>query len=259
MADYILLDSDERKKFAESKHEYIIEQIQYLNYSGSQLAIQNQIKYNFKNPTKMLIWFAQLKDKQNKKQYYNYTADDYYIEINKYTDPDETNNVYFNTLKHKNKYIIDAYMARNTGNVKTDFTELDILRMPFSNYTKGLQNKLINAVQPQSDPLIASSELRVNGHSRFVTDRYETGLVKPYAYYNNSNLNGINVYNFCLHPFDPQPSGSINFTFLNDISMYLDFNSNNIPDQEFRVKSMTVSYNLLRVMSGYGGLAFDNV
>jgi hypothetical protein len=259
MADYILLDSDERKKFAESKHEYIIEQVQYSNYAGSQISIKNQIKYNFKNPTKMLIWFAQLKDKQNKKQYYNYTADDYYIDIHKYSDPDETNNVYFNYLKQKNKYMINAYMSRNTGNVITDFKELDVLRMPFENYTKGLQNQLIYSVKPHSDPLIASSELKVNGHSRFVTDRYETGLVKPYAYFNNSYLNGINVYNFCLHPFDPQPSGSINFTFLNDISMYLDFNSNNIPDQEFRVKSMTVSYNLLRVMSGYGGLAFDHV
>jgi hypothetical protein len=259
MADYILLDSDERKKFAESKHEYIIEQIQYSNYSGSQLSIQNEVKYNFKNPTKMMIWFAQLKDKQIKKQYYNYTADDYYININKYRDPDETNNVYFDYLKNVNKYYIRSYLGRNTGNVTTDFTDLDILRMPFDNYTLSLRNQLKNVVQPKSDTLIISSELKVNGHSRFETDSYETQLVKPWAFYNNSNLNGINVYNFCLNPFEPQPSGSINFTFLNDITMYLDFNSNNIPDQEFRVKTMTVSYNLLRIMSGYGGLAFDLV
>jgi len=257
MTDYILLDSDERRKFAESKHEYIIEQIQYSNYTSSQLSIQNIIKYNFKNPTKMMIWFAQLKDKQNKKQYYNYTADDYYININKYTDPDETSSVYFDTLKTNNKYMINSFMGRNTGNVTTDFTELEILRMPFDNYNKSLKNKLIAGVQPKTDPLIASSELKVNGHARFETDSYETGLIRPYGFYNSSDLNGINVYNFCLHPFDPQPSGSINFTFLNDISMYMNFNSNNIPDQEFRIKTMTVSYNLLRIMSGYGGLAFD--
>jgi hypothetical protein len=204
-----------------------------------------------------MIWFAQLKDKQNKKQYYNYTADDYYININKYTDPDETSSVYFDTLKTNNKYMINSFMGRNTGNVTTDFTELEILRMPFDNYNKSLKNKLISGVQPKTDPLIASSELKVNGHARFETDSYETGLIRPYGFYNTSDLNGINVYNFCLHPFDPQPSGSINFTFLNDISMYMDFNSNNIPDQEFRIKTMTVSYNLLRIMSGYGGLAFD--
>ena len=169
----------------------------------------------------MLIWFAQLQDKQNKKQYYNYTADDYYIDINKYRDPDETNNVYFNKLKESNKYYISSWMGRNTGNVTTDFTELEILRMPFENYNLSLKNQLINAVQPKTAPLIAKSELKVNGHARFVSDSYETGLVKPYAYYNNSNLNGINVYNFCLHPFDPQPSGSINFTFLNDIKILI--------------------------------------
>ena len=259
MVDYILLDSDERKKFAESKHEYIIEQVQYSNYTGSQLSLQNQVKYNFKNPTKMLIWFAQLKDKQTKQQYYNYTADDYYINIGKYIDSDETDNVYLDKAKQTNKYLINSLMSRNTGNITTDFNELNILKMPFENYDLSVQSRLIEAVQPKSDPLIIKSELRVNGHSRFVADRYETQLVRPYTYYNNSNLNGVNVYNFCLHPFDPQPSGSINFTFLNDISMYLDFNSNNIPNQEFRVKSMTVSYNLLRIMSGYGGLAFDLV
>ena len=89
---YILLDYNERKKFAESKHEYIIEQVQYSIFTTNTPSI-NKIKFNFKNPTKMMMWIARLQDKVNKKQYYNYTLDDYYIDINKYTSLIEDVNI----------------------------------------------------------------------------------------------------------------------------------------------------------------------
>jgi len=56
---------------------------------------------------------------------------------------------------------------------------------------------------------------------------------------------------------EPQPSGSINFSFLNDINLLINYS--NISDQELIFNTITVSYNLLRVMSGYGGLAFDMI
>ena len=68
---------------------------------------------------------------------------------------------------------------------------------------------------------------------------------------------GINAYNFGVYPMLAQPSGSINFSFLNDINLYLTMSK--IPDQEMEIKTMTISYNLFRIMSGYGGLAFDTI
>ena len=253
MLDYILLDHSERKKFAESKHEYIIEQVQYSNYIGSSLSITNQIKLNFKNPTKMMIWYVQLKDKIKKKQYYNYTADDYYINIKKYIDKTEINNPYLKYLANKLKYLIEDLLKRDPNN--TVYNQLSILRMPFENHNRSLKGELQNAVEPSSSPLIKKSNLKVNGHTRFLASSDETQLIRPYTFFNNSDMKGINVYNFNLYPLTTQPSGSINFTFLNDINLLLDFN--NIIDQEFSVKTMTISYNMLRIMSGYGGLAFD--
>ena len=256
MVDYILLDFEERKKFAESKHEYVIEQFQYSKVTPTSL--NEPIKFNFKNPTKLLIWFAQLKDKINKKQYYNYTMDDFYINIHKYIDADETSNPYLTELGNLYKYLVEELMNRNDGT--NTFNELDILKMPYENHNSITKNKLHNAVQPSSPPLIVQSELKVNGHTRFKCSAFETQLIRPYTFFNNSGTSGtsgINVYNFGLSPMEPQPSGSINFSFLNDINLLVNYS--NISNQEFIFNTITVSYNLLRVMSGYGGLGFDMI
>ena len=247
LVDYILLDYNERKKFAESKHEYIIEQVQYSIFTTNTPSI-NKIKFNFKNPTKLMMWFARLKDKVDKKQYYNYTLDDYYIDINKYPALDETSNKYFDLIKTKYPYIIDQLVNDN-------ITEQQVLCMPFANYDQNIQNDLINAVIPSQTPIISSSELKVNGHTRFKTSFDETQKVRPYTFFNNSYLNGINVYNFDLYPMTAQPSGSINFSFLNDINLLVNINPS--VSQDLNIKTMTISYNILRIMSGYGGLGFD--
>jgi hypothetical protein len=127
--------------------------------------------------------------------------------------------------------------------------------MPFENYDKNIQNDLINAVIPSQTPIITRSELKVNGHTRFKTSSDETQKVRPYTFFNNSYLNGINVYNFDLYPMTAQPSGSINFSFLNDINLLVNINPS--VSQDLNIKTMTVSYNILRIMSGYGGLGFD--
>jgi hypothetical protein len=154
MVDYILLDFEERKKFAESKHEYVIEQFQYSKVTPKSL--NEPIKFNFKNPTKLMIWYAQLKDKINKKQYYNYTADDYYINIQKYIDADEISNPYLTELGILYKYLVEDLLNRNDGtNV---YNELDILKMPYANHNKSVKHKLDVAVFPKSTPLITQSE-----------------------------------------------------------------------------------------------------
>ena len=273
LLDYILLDFPERKKFAESKHEYLIEQLQYSTFVSSSLGSTNKIKLNFTNPTKLMVWFAQLKDKVDKKQYYNYTSDDYYLDINKYIDSDETNNPYLTQLAIDYAPFINKLLARNitanvtanvmanvTANVTTNvqpFNKLNILKMPFANLSKIEQKRLRYIVQPSQIPIIKNTSLMVNGHNRFNASSDETQKVRPYTYFNNSYTNGINVYNFGLHPLQSQPSGSINFSFLNDINLMVNFNPMLKTNQELTIKTTTISYNILRIMSGYGGLGFD--
>ena len=54
MCDYIYLDTDERRRFAQVSHEYLIEQIQRDSLSGT-----SSEKLNFNHPVKELIWLSE--------------------------------------------------------------------------------------------------------------------------------------------------------------------------------------------------------
>ena len=52
LGDYIYLDTDERRRFAQQSHEYLIEQLQYQNSSVS--GSTNAVELNFNHPVKEL-------------------------------------------------------------------------------------------------------------------------------------------------------------------------------------------------------------
>jgi hypothetical protein len=79
--DYIYLDTDERRRFAQVSHEYLIEQLQF---TGDESVTQTnvKVKLNFNHPCKELVWVVQLDDavtqtpsnaKVNGRQWFNYT------------------------------------------------------------------------------------------------------------------------------------------------------------------------------------------
>ena len=75
LIDYIYVDEDLRKKFANNKHEYLIEQLQF---TGDKIFESNLIKMNldFFNPVKIIFWMLQKESIRNKDMF-NYT-DSYY-------------------------------------------------------------------------------------------------------------------------------------------------------------------------------------
>ena len=57
--DYIYLDTDERRRFAQVSHEYLIEQLQYTGLSfgkGSDTGTHNKFRLNYNHPVKELVW-----------------------------------------------------------------------------------------------------------------------------------------------------------------------------------------------------------
>merc|ERR1711959_568507 len=59
--DYIYLDTDERRRFAQVSHEYLIEQVQFTG-DESVSSVSNKIKLNFNHPCKELVWVVQRDD-----------------------------------------------------------------------------------------------------------------------------------------------------------------------------------------------------
>ena len=103
-----------------------------------------------------------------------------------------------------------------------------------------------------------SAKLQLNGHERFAPrPAAYFQLVQPYQHHervpgDDTTLGGINVYSFALKPEEHQPSGTCNMSRIDNATLNLTGISSST------VKVFAVNYNVLRVMSGMGGLAYSN-
>ena len=67
-------------------------------------------------------------------------------------------------------------------------------------------------------------------------------------------VNKINVYSFALKPEEHQPSGTCNFSRIDNANLIMTHTA----AVDTAVKVYAVNYNVLRIMSGMGGLAYSN-
>ena len=187
-ADYIFLDTDERKRFAQLSHEYLIEQLQF---TGTESITANTVKasrLSFNHPCKELVW------------------------------------------------VVRPEPATEGSNIN------------WNNFTNATNNNEIK------DNLITTAKLQLNGNDRFAErDGKYFSLVQPYQHHNNIPVNqGINVYSFALKPEEHQPSGTLNMSRIDTAQLQV---KSSKPGELF---VYAVNYNVLRILSGMGGLAYSN-
>jgi hypothetical protein len=175
--DYIYLDTDERRRFAQVSHEMLIDQLQFTG--DESVASKNvKIKTNFNHPVKELIWVVQPATNADKRDWFDFT------------------------LAGANP-VVDA-------------------------------------------------QIQLNGHDRFSKREGKYfNLVQPFQHHDNVPRTGINVYSFALRPAEHQPSGSCNMSRIDNCSLNLTLATEN---QAANIKIFAVNYNVLRIMSGMGGL-----
>jgi hypothetical protein len=104
------------------------------------------------------------------------------------------------------------------------------------------------------------AKLQLNGQDRF-TEREGSYFdkVQPYQHHSRSPSTGINVYSFALRPEEHQPSGSCNFSRIDKATLQLTVSLNTVTGaRTAQVRVYALNYNVLRVMSGMGGLAYSN-
>ena len=107
---------------------------------------------------------------------------------------------------------------------------------------------------------VVTAKVQLNGQDRF-SEREGTyfDLVQPYQHHTRAPDTGINVYSFALRPEEHQPSGSCNFSRIDNATLQLVLSSNTVSgDKTAKVRVYATNYNVLRVMSGMGGLAYSN-
>jgi hypothetical protein len=99
-------------------------------------------------------------------------------------------------------------------------------------------------------------QLRFNGNDRFeyIPSTYFY-LYQPYRHHSCGTTQYIHVYSFALNPEGTQPSGTSNFSKLDNVSLNL---VSNPSIQDGYVSIYAVNYNILRIQSGMAGLMFSS-
>jgi hypothetical protein len=172
--DYIFLDTDERRRFAQVSHEYLIEQVQFSNNLKINKDAKStaNLELRFNHPVKELVW-----------------------------------------------------VGDNDGQYE-----------------------------------FADCLLQLNGHDRF---RKRAGsyfrTVQRYEHHsgNTGNSQKPHIYSFALKPEEHQPSGTCNFSRIDNAVLVLTNDANTASD-DGNCRVYAVNYNVLRIMSGMGGLAYSN-
>ena len=107
---------------------------------------------------------------------------------------------------------------------------------------------------------VVCAKLLLNGQDRF-SERLGSyfDLVQPFQHHTATPATGINVYSFALRPEEHQPSGTCNFSRIDNASIQMVVSANTVRAGGMaNVRVYATNYNVLRIMSGMGGLAYSN-
>ena len=339
--DYVFLDSEERKRFAQASHEYLIEQLQFTG-SESLPSLTNKYRLNFNHPCKYLVWAPHLEKYHSGQQYIAYASNGdwnaalttfaklmwlatrtltlsggvYTISSNlqptvaDQIDPSPAaawvNTSVLNGLVTA-EYISSVDLSgaavtqlpANVGNVVLLTNNFTVVQMSYAISTifpaLGLvtsgqtvaattltflasvgvtlqdQFNYGNNIDGTDNPVV-SGKLTLNGSDRFQErDGSYFNYVQPYQHFSNTPADGINVYSFALKPEDHQPSGTCNFSRIDNATLNVGLGQANVAGTSTYLNNFlggansnsllniyTVNYNVLRVMSGMAGVAYSN-
>jgi hypothetical protein len=207
-ADYIFLDTDERRRFAQVSHEYLIEQVQYSNaltIAAAATTTQHELRFN--HPVKELVWLV---------------------------DPSSSVTTF------------DGYLISSTA----------LLQLNGQDRFKRRSGDYFTKVQRY--------EHHTGAGRSYVLNALTGAAGNPNF---NTVLPNTHVYSFALKPEEHQPSGTCNFSRIDNAVLNLEFlgpssssaiPSSTIPAGGAVLKVYAVNYNVLRIMSGMGGLAYSN-
>ena len=231
LVNYIYLDEDERKRFAQVSHEYLITQTFRQEFSGLQGEVIPELKIN--HPVKEIFMVPQRNDVNIVNQWNNYTNCLYFKEFYSVNWLENLNSFsLFETFKEKDiNPCLPSFVLINEGN------DFDI----------------------NQGNIIITAKLILNGHDRqsINESQFYNSLI-PYKYHTNSPSNGILCYNFGIKPEEFQPSGTCNFSRINRAQMSMKLRSLSDLDVTYNVNFYYYNNNVFRIMGGIGSLVFTN-
>ena len=222
--NYVYLDTEERRRFAQKGHEYLIEQLQHTGTDTLAAASgTKQIRLSYNHPVKELIFCAD-QGSVSRSNLWNFTS----------AEPVLTSNVLAGA--------IDSNVVMATSQ-------------------SGAPLLLAGAAggalwtEETAGP-IDTFKLVLNGQDRFKEQKGKYfNQVQPFQHHSGSPCPGVYAYSFALKPEEHQPTGTCNFSRIDNAQVAIKTSSGTTATS---LNMFAVNYNVLRIQSGMGGLAFSN-
>lgn len=259
-ANYVYLDTEERRRFAQKGHEYLIEQLQHtgadtITNSSSAVGTNSNeflVRLSYNHPVKELIWC--------------YTDAGYPGAVSSGTTGTALNSMWNFSSAAANVNVTSNLFLFNTSNNYVLPHHAGAPHIFSGNGTlagnafwteDGYQTPVgANTGRNVEVGPLNTFRLVLNGQDRFATQPGKYfNQVQPFYHHTGNPYPGIYTYSFALQPEEHQPTGTCNFSRIDNAQVAVSLKGavGNLGQRMF-----AVNYNILRIQSGMGGLAFSN-
>jgi hypothetical protein len=273
LVEYIHLGDDERKKFSSFTYETLIEQhkmisFNYLNTNNTLLSL------DFVNPVREFIWVIQKMSNTNNLLLWNDydNVDVFYGLINTH---DNSNNIIINILNVN----LTTYNLTNYLNYKSGY--IRIIHSKYYNGTFKILNITNNTITINNNyiyqdnikcmlylnkynktyNIINNENIQIYGKD-LITVRDKLYFTHIQNFQHHTRIpNNIHTYSFCINTEEFQPSGSLNFSVVDNKNLNLELNDIiinqiNQNNDSLIVKILARSHNILKIQNGIGKIEF---
>ena len=209
-ANYVYLDTEERRRFAQGAHEYLIEQVQHTGEFGVTEGQATNVRLTYNHPVKELVWCFPLQTGSTTLR--DFGSDPWVIGFGE---------------------------------------SFDLISLSGCPCDRGSEY-----YEEEHGPL-ETFKLILNGQDRFKEQPGKYfNQVQPFYHHSGDVPLGIYSYSFALKPEEHQPTGTCNFSRIDNAQAAISIKSG-LTDNT-TLSMFAVNYNVLRIQSGMGGLAFSN-
>lgn len=303
LVDYVYLDAEERKKFAQASHEYLIEQVQFTGAESLKNSTESY-RLNFNHPSKCLIFAPKLGKFTNGSSYVDWAWDGDWeaakdrvakrvwlaknaalsasgSDLNEVLGGDDV-------VDSNSNVLVSAQLVFSGTTPNTIQESLNNVVLLKNNLTPAYLSYTVSEWKASGAPLasnttlsgfvvrdytlystnadgtgnpVSKALLQLNGQDRFQErDGNYFNYVQPHQHWERTPADGVNSYSFALNPMEHQPSGSCNFSRIDNTTLKVTLTS--AATSALSTNSLMyiycVNYNVLRVMSGMGGLNYSS-
>ena len=220
-ANYIFLDAKERRLFAENPHEYLIEQVNFTEKTYVPNNVTTRIRLNIHHPVKELVWCFNEGPSYNSRMGWKMASAAY------------------------EQLAYDMYAYYNTGRLGTSNAK--------PHESLGVMRFKNNRFWGERNGWMKTFKLMFNGIDRFAMQPgFYFNQIQPYYYHSGNPVPGVYSYSFALKPEVLQPSGTCNFSRINDTIAVI------YKTGGTWLSLFSINYNILKIKSGMGGVLYTD-